>query len=76
MQSARQGLIWNDDQPKASHHLTHLNGNGIIVQTGRIAVKVIKDGIGTSQVLNHHNKAMLDQMNDKRKIIHKPLNYL
>lgn len=61
---------------QASHHLTHLNGNGITVQTGRTAVQVIEDGIGTSQVLNHHNKAMLDQMNDKRKIIHKPLNYL
>jgi len=61
---------------QASHHLTHLNGNGITVQTGRTAVQVIEDGIRTSQVLNHHNKTMLDQMNDKRKIIHKPLNYL
>jgi hypothetical protein len=61
---------------QASHHLTHLNGNGITVQTGRTAVQVIEDGIRTSRVLNHHNKAMLDQMNDKRKIIHKPLNYL
>jgi hypothetical protein len=60
----------------ASHHLTHLNGNGITVQTGRTAVQVTEDGIGTSQVLNHHNKAMLDQINGKRKIIHKPLNYL
>ena len=61
---------------QASHHLTHLNGNGITVQTGRTAVQVIEDGIGTSRVLNHHKKAMLDQMNGKRKIIHKPLNYL
>ena len=61
---------------QASHHLTHLNGNGITVQTGRTAVQVIEDGIRTSQVLNHHNKTMLDQMNDNRKIIHKPLNYL
>ena len=61
---------------QASHHLTHLNGNGITVQTGRTAVQVIEDGIRTSQVLNHHNKTMLDQMNGKRKIIHKPLNYL
>jgi len=61
---------------QVSHHLTHLNGNGITVQTGRTAVQAIEDGIRTSQVLNHHNKTMLDQMNDKRKIIHKPLNYL
>ena len=55
---------------QASHHLTHLNGNGITVQTGRTAVQVIEDGIRTSQVLNHHNKAMLDQMNDKLPMVY------